>query len=44
MERKVPKVQITQNIEKERENSYQKVKRSLEEGHTQTNENLFYIF
>ena len=32
---------ILQNKGKERENSYQKLKKSLEERHIQTHENLF---
>ena len=35
---------ITQNKGKERENFYQKLKRSLEERHTQTQGNLFEYF
>jgi hypothetical protein len=37
-------VRKTQNKGKERENSYQKLKRSPEERHTQTHGNLFEIF
>jgi hypothetical protein len=44
VERKVPKIRITQNKGKERENSYQKLKRSLEERHTLTHGNLIEIF
>ena len=42
--KKCTKVRITQKIGKERENSYQKIKRSPEERHTQTHENLNDIF
>ena len=38
------KVQITQKMRKERENSYRKMKRSLEERHTQTHKSLIAIF
>ena len=37
-------VRITQNMGKEWENSYRKLKRSPEERHTQTHGNLFEIF
>ena len=37
-------VRIIQEMGKERENSYQKIKRSPEERHTRTHGNLFDIF
>ena len=41
---KVPKEKKCQKIGKEKENSFQKMKRSLDESHTQTHGNLTEIF
>jgi hypothetical protein len=41
---KINKIYFTQNKGKESENSYQKLKRSLEDRHTKTHGNLNEIF